>query len=522
MTDTSSSNITGHEGNTSAKRLAGNISLNVIATIGDSVLTFFLIPFLILHLHKDGYGIWTLVGTFFSYSLMIQLSISSGISRYVAYYHGQGNKPAIQRVMATGNICFVFAGVLLIPITLIGINYFQAWFSIPDHLLSSSKWMIFIVGMSWAIVLSFQSFPAALCGYQRYGFFRGVGLLGNITRASLLFLILPFGIGLIGTAIIFGSVQVAVRILMVIFVLHFLGRTSFRFWPFDRSLFWKMFSFGANVIFYDLGTMVIYKGANVIIGIFMLVSNVTEYSVLVALLMMLSAFTHTFNTAIMPAMASLHGQNKQKQIKDFYLVLQKFSILFILPSICFFIIMGKAFLNVWVGPDFSRLWPVLTVLSVGHFFRLLQDCNFKVLSGLNKHRFYGNMVLVVSILIITASIVAMKLNMGLMGIAWVNSIVMFLFFGILMEAYFHKKLAVSSKQIAKHVWLPSFLGCCPAIICMVLWRMWRPPTSWLELILVAVIAGGLVLIFSWLWAMTDRERNKLKSLLLEKIGKQSS
>lgn len=514
-----SSDSTVSESNTSAGRLIFNISFNVVATIFDSLLSFFLIPFFIVYLHKDGYGVWALVGTFFTYSVLIQLSISGGVSRYVAFYGGRGDKEAVQRVITTGNICFAFAGLILLLVTLIATHYFEVWFSIPEHLVSDAKWMVFIVGLSWAIILPFQSFPAALCGYQRYGLFRGITLFGNITRASLLFLILPYGVGLLGTGIIFGTVQVGVRLFLVLFSLRLLGRKSLRYWPFDRLLFWKIFSYGANVIFYEIGIMIIYRVAIVIIGIFMLLSDVTEYNVLISLLIMLSALTQTFNMAITPAIANLQAQNKQEKIKELYLVLQKCNIMLVLPSICFFIIMGQAFLDVWVGPDFSRLWPILTVLCIGHLFRLLQDCNFKVLSGMNRHKFYGQMVLGISILITVGSVYVVKRDMGLMGIAWVNTSVLFLFFGIIMQIIFQKRLAISFKQIVKQVWAPSLRGCLPVIIWMILWRMWRIPTSWLEIILVVLSAGSLVFIFGWLWIMTDLEKNKLKSLLLEKIGK---
>ncbi|MFA5864689.1 MAG: oligosaccharide flippase family protein [Phycisphaerae bacterium] len=508
---------THYEGQTSAGRLAFNVIFNVLATVIDSLLSFFLIPFFIVYLHKEGYGIWSLVGTFFTYSVLIQLSISGGISRYVAFYEGKNDNEAIHRIMATGNICFAVAGLILLIVTFIGTRYFGQWFQIPQHLLFDTKWMVFIVGMSWVIIMPFQSFPAALCGYQCYGFFRGVNLIGNIVRAGLIFLALPFGIGLIGTGIIYGTVQIVVRLLLVIFSLRFLGPRSFSFWPFDCSLFWEMISYGINVIFYELGIMIIYRVANVLIGIFMLISNVTEYNVLVSLLIMLSALTQTFNTAITPAIANLQSQNNPEKIKEFYLVLQKFNILFVLPSIGFFIVMGQAFLTVWVGPEFSGLWPVLTVLCVGHFFRLLQDCNFKVLCGMNHHKFYGSMVLIVAIVITVASIFVLRQKLGLMGIAWANTIFLTLFFGIVMEIYFHKKLSISLKQMAAMVWYPSFLGCFPAITWMILWRVWRTPTSWAEIFLVALIAGILVVVFSWLWSMTDNEKNKIKSLVLERI-----
>ena len=49
---------------------------------------FFLTPYIITHLGKTGFGIWTLVGSIIGYYGVLDLGVSSAITRYVARYAG--------------------------------------------------------------------------------------------------------------------------------------------------------------------------------------------------------------------------------------------------------------------------------------------------------------------------------------------------------------------------------------------------------------------------------------------------
>jgi len=200
--------------------------------------------------------------------------------------------------------------------------------------------------------------------------------------------------------------------------------------------------------------------------------------------------------------------------------MQKYSLLLIIPAACFLIVMGREFLHVWVGEKFqdpsvvNSLGVVLAILTVGHCLRLAQYSNFLVLVGKGDHKLFGVLTIVTGLLCISASIVSVKVfNLGLLGIAWSNSVPMALMSGIVLPIYFNMKMKISMRETIVRIWWPALLGSTPTVILINLWKYFHSPASWMSIVAMVVFSMALTCISAWCFSLTSRERERLvKSL----------
>src|SRR4030043_918065 len=80
---------------------------------GVSVLIgLFLTPFIIGHLGKTGYGIWTLISSLIGYYGILDLGVTSAITRYVARYAGQKDYKALNETVSTALAIFAIIALV--------------------------------------------------------------------------------------------------------------------------------------------------------------------------------------------------------------------------------------------------------------------------------------------------------------------------------------------------------------------------------------------------------------------------
>jgi hypothetical protein len=182
--------------------------------------------------------------------------------------------------------------------------------------------------------------------------------------------------------------------------------------------------------------------------------------------------------------------------------------------------MGEEFLTIWVGAKFPEpgvipfMARILAILTVAYFLILSQHSNFLVLAGRGEHRVFGLLTAMEAFLCVGAAIFTVAvLGWGLLGIAWSNLIPMALVAGVIIPAYFNRKMKIPAWESLVHVWRPALLSAAPGILLIVIWKSLIPPTTWLGLFSVVAAAGGVTVVSAWIFGMNSLERQRLLSVL---------
>lgn len=501
--------------NITSDLLIKNSVFNVAAKIIYVGIGFLIIPFLILHLGKESYGVWILIGSLFRYRDVFSLGLNSAVNRYIPHYAAKKEYDNITTVKSTALIFYLFSSILFLLLTLIFYFNIINWFQIPENLQVVSRLVVILVGISFSIIIPLNINTAILSSFQRYDLLN-IGIITHvIVRAIILAFLLLNEFGLLAVAITYAITEILLKLWYNFYasrITEEYGKISIK--SIDFKLLKEMLAYGINTFLFSISIVIIYRSSDMIIGYFRSVNDVTNYSVITVLILVLHQLLQAFLSVIKPAISSLNAIDKSKQIRSIALRTQKYSLVFLIPSSLFFILFGKEMLSIWLGPDFAYLSSILTVLIIGNFFFLSQQSNYFVLVGKGKHKMFGTIAIATAICSVVLSVLSLGLfKLNLISVAVSTSIPMILFSGIILQYSFNKKMKISFKDTFKYSWVPSFLGTVPSIIILIFIRSLIQPSNWLSIFFIIAMTAIITIICGIYFASNGRERENLLRLL---------
>jgi O-antigen/teichoic acid export membrane protein len=506
---------------TTSRRLIHNTIFNVVTLVSGAIITFFLIRFFLAQLGESRYGVWVLIGSIFQYRRLLDMGMNSSIDRYIPVNLARHDEDGIQRVISTSLFFFAALAVVLILMTLLLYDNVGAWFTIAPDLVGTAGVLVLIVGFSFVLSMPFQMWSAILCGLQRYDILNLTELLMLLLRTFLIIILLEMGYGLLTIGLVYGISEVLVKVAQFIYVRKLLPGVAITVKSIDFRLLKEMLAYGINTCLYGMGSLLILKATDVVIAIYIGTAEVSQFAVTIAGILLLTQLLRAFATAIKPAVSDLDARDEHLRVREISFLMQKYSLLLIIPAAFFLIVMGREFLHVWVGEKFqdpgivNSLGVVLAIMAVGHCLKLAQYSNFLVLVGKGDHKIFGILTVVTGLLCISASIVSVKVfNLGLLGIAWSNCVPMALISGIILPIYFNRKMKISIRDSILRSWWPALLGGMPAVIMITCWKYLSPPDCWSEILAVVVAAILLTLMASCFLSCTKSERERFFGILI--------
>jgi len=509
---------------TTSKRLIHNTLFNVATLVSNAIIGFFLIRFFLGRLGEARYGIWLLVGGFmFRYGTLLSIGLNSSINRYIPIYLAKKDADGIQRVISTS--LFFYLGLAIVAGLTSIVIYFNigSWFTIEAELVGTARVLMLIVGFCFALAMPLQLFSGVLSGMQRYDIINFAVIVPLFLRTIVLVILLSKGYGLLTMGLAFGLSEIAIRVLQFFFARKLLPQMSLSCANIDFGLLRQMLAYGINTFLYAMGAIIIYHASTLIIGIFIGTTQISQFAIATAGVLLLSQLLQAFTAAIKPAVSDLDARDDDAKVKEIAFLTQKYSLMMIIPGGCFLIVMGREFLRVWVGEKFqdpaviNTMGSILAILAAGHCLRLAQHSNFLVLVGRGQHKIFGVLTALTALLCVSGSVVSVKVfDWGLLGIAWSNFLPMALISGLILPIYFNWKMRISVSECVRNVWQPALLGSLPVVVMIGVWKYVAPPNSWIEIVGVVITAMALIVVGGWFLSLKECEQKRFVHIALRK------
>ena len=434
----------------------------------------------------------------------------------------EDDEEGIQRVISSSLFFFSVLSVVFILASLVIYYNIGSWFAIQADLVPTASILVLVVGLCFGLAMPLQLSNAILSGLQRYDLINLAILIHMIIRTVLLVILLSVGYGVVTIGLMFGLSEISVRIMQLIFIKKLMPHISISLKNIDFKLLREMLAYGINTLLYAMAGLIMYKSSDIIIGIFMSTGHVARFYIAAASVMLLSK-AEAFTRAIKPAVSDLDARDDTSRINEVAFLSQKYILILLIPAICFFVVMGREFLSVWVGAKLSdptivgELSTVLAILAVGHGLRLSQYSNFMVLVGKGEHRVFGILAGISAIFCVTLAILSIKvLNLGLIGIAWSNFLPMAIISGAALPLYFNWKMHISIRESMQRVWWPALLGSLPSVLMICIWKYLAAPDSWFEILAVVIAVAAMTLASSWLLSLEVIERKRFMHVLIRR------
>lgn len=321
------------------------VALNLVAT-----------PLLIKYFGVDGYGAFVFLSIFSIYGALsfFDLGMEGSLMNYVPRMVLNGDRRMLQDTLVVSVGYYGLIGIILGLVFYACGGFIAARLLHDNTLLSRSSVFHAITIISLMIFVQFLTVPftAILQGMRRFVVTKGLSVAMNILRYALVvFIAVETGRIDYAFMIILGLTVIRLIALLVIFVFNvpqFRGiELRFNF-PLLRTLM----SYTSLLFVYRLIGLVHNQIDKVLIWLYLLVSNMTVYDVVVRPANILRLVLTILNSAVIPEVAHLQETDDYDAIKRLYIRLVRFAYLILLPVLAGLYVFVDILLRLWVGDRF--------------------------------------------------------------------------------------------------------------------------------------------------------------------------
>jgi len=500
------------------KKILRNVISNWANLIVSLVISFFLAPFILNKIGNVYFGVWVLVTQITGYLWLLDFGVRESVIKYVAEYNEKKDNKLLGDIIESALRMYALVCFICIAVSLCLALLLPVIFSISHDVIPTARLVVIISGIDIALAFVFNIFVGILMGMQRYDLFSTVSIGISIIRAILTVAFLSQGYGIVALALIQLFLNVCTNV-----IIYFAARRSLTFRlnvrhvEKRRWIYKMLFNYGFFVLLNNVCYMVCLHGATLIIAIFLPVSAVTFYAIAANLIEYMKKIIFAGTQVFNPLTSQLDARNETDKITTLLIQGTKFSLLLGLPVATVYFIMGRQFIGLWMGAEYSDIaGQVLAVLTVMTLFSLPHYTVISILLGLNKHKITAYCRLIEAVANIGLSVLLIK-QFGIIGVAYgaaVPHVIMVIF---VFPVIISRIVGITLSEYVRNAYFgPLFAGVPFAVACYFASFNYTSH-SLLAFFSEVIVLLPIYMIGVWFVAFTRKERNFCKERLFAMV-----
>lgn len=496
-----------------ARKLARGATLRVSGLVFSFALSFFTTPFFVHALGDRYYGIWTLVATFIGYYGLLDLGLSSAVTRFAARSLGEADHDSCNRISNTSLLVFACLGalVLLIGAVLAGCSASFSRTTADSRIF----WQVILIS-SAAVAITFpvRTLTGLLQANLSFATLAALEMIVLALRTMLFVAVLKAG----GKVVAMTWVSLIAGF-PVLLLYAYCTRRQIPFLRFGarylsgstaRTLF--VYSFFTFVV--QLSDLLRFQSDAFVIAPTLGLAAVTHYRIAGVMAMNFVTILVSITGVLMPVFSRQEAAGDSQALHRTFLLATKISIC--VSSFVGFglIVWAKPFIARWVGPQYLDAAPCLIVLVAAYLVPLWQVPSPALLFGISRHKALAAMNCLEGVANLALSLVLVR-KFGLIGVAVGTLIPMVVVKGFVQPVYTCRVSGVPLRVYLREVGRTAALVAASLLLpCLVGSYLARP--SYSALALAGCVSALLYAVPVAFTAFTPDERRMLTRALWPK------
>lgn len=349
-----------------SKRIAKNTIFLYIRMLLIMVVSLYTSRVVLDKLGVDDYGLYNAVNGVVGMLSFITGTLSFGISRFITFELGAGNKDKLKLTFSTALYAnLVIAGILLILLETVGL-----WFVHHKLVISSERFDAAIVVYQLSMVTMFFQlvqipYMSGIIAHERMNAYAYVSIFEALGRLAVCYLISigPFD-KLVNYAVFLVLVQVITSILYMFYSRNHFDEAHFSL-KFDKTVLKNILSFSGWNIAANMSETFKLQGVIVLMNMFFQPVVVAAQAVANQIAGGIMQFVNNFRTAIDPQVIKLYASGDFTESKRITLssAVYTFDLVLLLVLPCFFTM--NTLLNLWLVevPDYCVIFAQWAILQ---------------------------------------------------------------------------------------------------------------------------------------------------------------
>ncbi len=356
------------------------------------ILSFFLnvfvllivMPIVVRELGDRMFGLWTIFAALTGYYFLLDFGLTQAVTRFISYYIGAKKKHDINKVLSSAVFTFILIGVVVFLLSIVAA--LSCGLIVGEDLVHTVRILLVLTGVDFLISQPMRAYRGAIEAFMDFDRLSFMEIAKTIIRSVLMVAVLNLGYGILALAF----VNIAMNVFFYGGIMVFLQRkyaylkVSIR--DFDLGMTKEMFAFSKYLFLNQILYLVRYRMDSFIVAGFLGLSAVTIYAIANKLITYFQELMSRFFNMSGPLLGRYAGAEDSKNLEEKYHLASR-----VLSLVSYFIagslvLYGKAFITVWMGPEYVESYPILVILAVGVGLAQAQMLNHVLLQSINRHQ----------------------------------------------------------------------------------------------------------------------------------------
>lgn len=490
------------------------VVLSYILIVLNCGINLFFTPFLINHLGKSQYGLYSLIGSLVGYMSVFDLGIGNVITRKIAEFRIRPDKNKQENFLAIALRLYLIISIITIIIgTIVCFNteiIFKKSLSLSE--ISQAKVMIMILTFNMAISLPMNWCSNVLNGFEQFITSRSSNIIKVVLRVFVIVVLMFLNCN--ATAIVIADTILNISLFLFYWYLcKYQLKVKHKLYYLDKNVFMMIFSFSIWMLIDSICDQITFNTDRTIIGIKMSTVAVTYYTVGSNISNVFLQLATAISGVTLPRITQiLKKDDGREKVVDFMIKVGRPQCFLLSGALLGYILIGKQFISIWMGPGYEKSWWVglLGMLSV--YIPLCENTVLPVLQVLDKYKVY----------VLTYTAVALSNVVGtwilvdkydIIGAALMTFLSFTFGYTIFGNLYYRFGTGLNIKRLFKEVFYGIPLVSITTYI--VIYLIYRNIliNTWLKLSISAIIIVAIYGVLLYLLAFKKEEKVKTLNLI---------
>src|SRR2546421_402512 len=328
-----------------------------------ALVSFFLSPVVVRYLGATGYGVWSLLVGLVGYLGLLDFGIRNAVNRYIAHHRAANAHEESSSIVSAAIRLYALLSMLAILLSGVFAYFAPIVFNIPESLVTDSRIIVVLGGLSLAISLIGGVFGGVVTGLERFDINCYLEMFVTAFRSIAIVLALREGYGLVSLAWIHLAASIVYCVLFCAAAHKLYPELSLRYrGPLLRQMR-TILSFSVSLtVLYVFAAFIYYSDA-LIIGAFLPIEAVTFFAIAGNLALQASGVAKSLANVMAPRVSALISMGSNR-VGEEVLAVARIAPLIMTPIAATFMIRGESFIALWMGSAYGPAIGVIIRVAI--------------------------------------------------------------------------------------------------------------------------------------------------------------
>lgn len=414
--------------------------LSYIQVVLSVIVSIVYVPVLLKYLGQSEYGLYQIVGSFFTYISVFESCMSTGVLRNYCNALGKKNSEDASETLSMAKVIYKIMAVLMLFIGLIVLLVFRIFYasSFSESELNESSMILILLFGNMVATLLGSVYLTVLTGNEKFTFLKMLAIVIQVIQPIMVILCvirIPYAITVSAVMVLLNVFSVLMRYIYVT------RKMKIKITKREKNviIIRDIIGLSATILLGCIADQIFWKTDQVILGKIFSTATVAVYSVGAQIYIMFMQFGTQIASVFYPKVSILYQEdNGNEKVSNLFVRIGRVTFMIIMLILSGFIVFGKEFLILWVGNGYTEAYYVAIVVMVPFSIDLAQNLALAILQVKKQYAFRAKIYLLSAIINIITTVL-FSINFGIIGAAISTGLSMLITSGVIMNWYYLKR-----------------------------------------------------------------------------------